>query len=133
MLFVGCASPFIAHSQIDPERRELIQVGYNASFEGHAPFAAYAFYYRNQPDFLRTNLTLRLALAPTYVDSELGISGALDSQTDIGVGLAGGGFADSYNEIRRGKLLPHESFDGFGGEVNVSLYHLFNPGYQIPL
>ena len=25
------------------------------------------------------------------------------------------------------------SFDGFGGEVNASLYHLFNPGYLIPL
>ena len=33
-------------------QRELIQVGYNASFEGHAPLAGYAFYYRNQPIIL---------------------------------------------------------------------------------
>jgi hypothetical protein len=114
-------------------KRELLQFGYNAAFEGHPPLSAYAFYYRNQPDFLRTNLTLRLAIAPTYLDSELGIHGALDEQTDIGIGIAGGGFADSYNEIRSGKLWPAESFDGFGGEVSLSLYHLFNPGRQIPL
>jgi hypothetical protein len=122
-----------ALGQIDPVKRELLQLGYNAAFEGHPPLSAYAFYYRNQPDFLRTNLTLRLALAPTYMDSELGILGALDARTDIGIGVAGGGYADSYNEIRRGKLMPGESFDGFGGEFNASLYHLFNPGYMIPL
>jgi hypothetical protein len=72
-------------------------------------------------------------MAPTYLDSELGILGALDAHTDIGVGIAGGGYADSFNEIRQGKLFPGESFDGFGGEVNASLYHLFNPGHQIPL
>jgi hypothetical protein len=129
----SCLNSLPAFAQIDPVKRDLIQLGYNAAFEGHPPLSAYAFYYRNQPDFLRTNLTLRLALAPTYLDSELGIRGALDQNTDIGIGLAGGGYADSFNEIRRGKLLPAESFDGFGGEVNVSLYHLFNPGYQIPL
>ncbi|HLH57271.1 MAG TPA: hypothetical protein VKY92_27070 [Verrucomicrobiae bacterium] len=114
-------------------KRDLIQFGYNASFEGHPPLSAYAFYYRNQPDFLRTNLTLRMALAPTYLDSELGIRGVLDPYTDFGIGIAGGGFADSYNEIRQGKLLPQESFDGYGGELNMSLYHLFNPGHLIPL
>jgi len=120
-------------AQIDPVKRELIQFGYDASFEGHPPLSAYAFYYRNQPDFLKTNLTLRLALAPTYLDSELGILGALSPHTDIGIGMAGGGFADSYNEIRGGKFYPSESFDGFGGEVSASLYHLFNPGKLIPL
>ena len=126
-------SSLSVQAQIDPVKRELIQVGYNAAFEGHSPLSAYAFYYRNQPDFLRTNLTLRLAMAPTYLDSELGIHGALGELTDIGIGVAGGGFADSFNEIRQGKFLPAESFDGFGGNVNLSLYHLFNPGYQIPL
>src|SRR5258708_668024 len=129
----SCFLPVVALGQIDPVKRELIQFGYNSAFEGHAPLSAYAFSYRNQPDFLRTNLTLRVAMAPTYLDSELGIRGFLDEQTDIGIGVAGGGFADSYNEIRRGKLWPAESFDGYGGEVNLSLYHLFNPGYQIPL
>jgi hypothetical protein len=129
----GCSCPLPALGQIDPVKRELLQFGYNASFEGHPPLSAYAFYYRNEPDFLRTNLTLRLALAPTYLDSELGIRGALGEQTDIGIGIAGGGFADSYNEIQSGKLVPAESFDGFGGELNLSLYHLFNPGQMIPL
>jgi hypothetical protein len=129
----GCLWPQAVLSQIDPVKRDLLQFGYNAAFEGHPPLSAYAFYYRNQPDFLRTNLTLRLAMAPTYMDSELGIRGALDAQTDIGIGMAGGGFADSFNEIRQGKLLPTESFDGFGGEMSLSLYHLFNPGHLIPL
>jgi hypothetical protein len=129
----GCISPFAALSQIDPFPRELIQVGYNASFEGHAPLAGYAFYYRNQPDFLHTNLTLRLAIAPTYLDSELGFSHLLGENTDLGVGLAGGGYADSYSEIRQGKFRPKESFDGFGGETSVSVYHLFNPTQEIPL
>jgi len=113
--------------------RELIQVGYNASFEGHAPLAGYAFYYRNEPNFLHTNLTLRLAVAPTYLDSELGFSHLLGENTDLGVGIAGGGFADSYSEIRQGTYHPNQSFDGDGGEGSVSLYHCFNPGQMIPL
>jgi hypothetical protein len=133
VLLLGCTSPFLAHSQVDPYKRELIQVGYNASFEGHAPLAGYAFYYRNEPNFLRTNLTLRLAIAPTYVDSELGISHVLGANTDLGVGIAGGGFADSYSEIRGGVYHSSESFDGHGGEASVSLYHCFNPGQLIPL
>ncbi len=124
---------FPALAQLDPVRRDLIQLGYNQSFEGHAPFAGYAFYYHNQPDFLRTNLTLRLAVAPVYVDSELGFRGALGPNTDFALGLAGGGFADSYNEIRGGKFIPAESFDGDGGEISASIYHLFNPDDKIPL
>jgi hypothetical protein len=131
---MGCTGPFSAFAQIDPYPRELIQLGYNASFEGHAPLSAYAYYYRNSPDFLaHTNLTLRLALAPVYLDSELGISQALGENTDIGIGLAGGGFGDSYDEIRGGTFYPSESFTGHGGEASVSLYHCFNPGALIPL
>jgi hypothetical protein len=122
-----------ALAQIDPVKRELMQFGYNASFEGHPPLSAYAYYYRNQPDFLQTNMTLRLAVAPTYLDSELGIHEVLRRYTDLGIGLAGGGYADSYYEIDQGKYIPAQSFDGFGGELNVSLYHLFNPGHLIPL
>ena len=133
LVWASCLSPATTFGQIDPVKRELIQFGYNAAFEGHAPLSAYAFYYRNQPDFLSTNLTLRLAVAPTYLDSELGIKDALGEHTDLGIGMAGGGFADSYNEIRQGKFLPQESFDGYDGEMNVSIYHLFNPGQTIPL
>jgi hypothetical protein len=47
--------------------------------------------------------------------------------------LAGGGFADSYNEIRGGTYYPSQSFEGSGGEISASVYHLFNPADQIPL
>src|SRR3984885_838198 len=126
-------APFFASAQIDPVQRDLVQFGYNQAFEGHAPLAAYAFFYHNQPDFLRTNLTLRLAIAPVYLDSEHGFVGALGPNTDLGIGLAGGGFGDSYNEVKEGQFLPGESFDGNGAEISASIYHLFNPGDEIPL
>jgi hypothetical protein len=114
-------------AQIDPEHRQLIQLGYNQPLEGRGPIAGYAYYYHNEPGFIRTNLTLRLALAPTYLDSELGVRGLLGENTDMGFGIAGGGFADSYSEVRGGKLWSEESFTGNGAEASVSLYHLFNP------
>jgi hypothetical protein len=126
--------PLLSFAQVDPEKRDLLQIGYNGAFEGHQPFSGYAYYYHNQPDFLSdTNLTLRVALAPTYLDSEYDISHALGENTDIGIGVAGGAFADSYNEIRGGTFYPADSFDGYGGEVSGSLYHLFDPGRLIPL
>lgn len=125
---------FNASAQIDSTRRELIQLGYNQPLAGKGPLAAYGFYYLNAPNYLqRTNLTLRLALAPVYLDSELGISGVLGPNTDLGLGIAGGGFADSYSEIDRGKFEQRESFRGHGGEISASLYHLVNPGARIPL
>jgi hypothetical protein len=125
--------PVLANAQIDPFRRDLIQFGYNQPLEGHAPIAGYAFYYHNQPDFLRTNLTLRLAVAPVYLDSELGFVHGLGPNTDFAIGLAGGGFADSYDEIHGGTYYPSQSFEGNGGEISGSVYHLFNPGALIPL
>jgi len=123
-----------APAQIDPTRRELIQLGFNAPLEGHGPPAAYAYYYLNKPNLLsNSNLTLRLAVAPVYLDSELGISRALGEYTDVGLGLAGGGFADSYFEVDQGKYERKESFIGHGGEVSSSIYHLFNPASRIPL
>jgi len=130
---ICCLSPLGLQAQIDPVERELIQFGYNIAMQGHAPLAGYAFYYLNKPNFFNTNLTLRLAVAPTYLDSELGISSLLGENTDLGVGVAGGGFADNYAEVRGGKYLPKESFTGYGGEMSLSLYHLFNRGAQIPL
>jgi hypothetical protein len=126
-------APLFVSAQIDPVKRDLIQLGYNQAVEGHAPFAGYVFYYHNQPDFLRTNLTLRLALAPVYLDSELGFVSGLGPNTDFGIGFAGGGFADSYDEIRGGTYYPGESFDGHSAEMSASMYHLFNPASEIPL
>jgi hypothetical protein len=82
LLWLTLFAPFFASAQIDPVKRDLVQFGYNQAFEGHQPLAAYAFYYHNQPDFLSTNLTLRLALAPVYLDSELGFTGAFGPNTD---------------------------------------------------
>jgi hypothetical protein len=132
ILSVGLGA-FTAFGQIDPVQRDLLQLGYNGSLEGRQPIAAYAFYYRNEPDFLRTNLTLRLAVAPTYLDSELGIRHALGENTDLGIGVAGGGFEDNYWEVNRGAYDPSQSFTGYGAEASLSLYHLFNPGQMIPL
>jgi hypothetical protein len=125
--------PLLASAQIDPVQRDLIQAGYNQAFSGHAPLAAYAFFYHNEPDFLRTNLTLRLAVAPVYLDSELGFVNGLGPNTDFGLGMAGGGFGDSYNEIHGGTFYTSQSFEGNGGEISSSLYHRFNPAEQIPL
>src|SRR2546426_12815810 len=133
VLMASCGITFCSMGQIDPFSRELIQVGYNAALQGHPPLSGYAFYYLNQPDFFHTNLTLRLAVAPTYLDSELGISRALSENTHLGVGVAGGGFADDYAEIDQGEYLRAQSFSGFGGELSLSVYHLFNPGRTIPL
>jgi len=126
-------APIFAWAQIDPVQRDLIQFGYNGAFEGEQPLAAYAFYYHNQPDFLRTNLTLRLAVAPVYVDSELGIQKLFGPNTDLGLGIAGGAYAEDYNEIHQGQFLPTESFTGDDAQMSASLYHLFNPGDLIPL
>ena len=120
-------------AQIDPENRRLIQIGYNQSVEGQGPIAAYGFFYYNKPGFLNTNLTLRLTAAPIYVDGELGFKSLLGENTDFAVGLAGGGFADSYSEVRQGHLRKGESFNGHGGEASASVYHLFNPGRLVPL
>ncbi len=122
-----------ARGQIDPEKRRLIQVGYNQPLEGRGPIAAYGFFYYNQPHFYATNLTLRLAVAPIYLDTELGFSGLIGPRTDVAVGLAGGGFADSYSEIRQGKYRREESFVGHGGEFSASLYHRFNPDQEVPV
>ncbi len=134
LLITGILGPALLRAQIDPTNRELIQIGYNQSIEGQSPLSAYAFYYYNKPSFLEhSNLTLRLAVAPTYIDSELGMSHLLGPETDFAVGLAGGGFADSYYEIRQGKYFKGESFDGHGVTGSSSVYHLFDPDERIPL
>lgn len=134
LLFVFLKSFPVAHAQIDPEKRQLIHLGYNQPIQGQGPLAVYGFYYRNQPNFLsRSNLTLRLAVAPLYIDSELGMLGLFGPNTDFAIGLAGGGYAHSYFEVRRGDYFKGESFDGHGAELSASVYHRFNPDAQIPL
>ncbi len=127
---LGCLR---ASAQIDPDKRQLLHLGYNAFLQGHAPLAGYAYYYFNRPVYYHSNLTMRMAVAPVYLDAELGIARALGPNTDLGIGISGGGFADNHNEVRGGKYFPEESFDGFGSGGSVSVYHRFNPGRTIPL
>lgn len=130
-IFTGMA--LTANAQIDPAPRQLLHLGVNQSLNDDGPMGAYAFYYWNMPHVLGTNQMLRLVIAPGYVDSELGFKGLLGENTDLGVGLFGGLFANSYQEVRRGNYYRDESFDGNGGGANVSIYHLFNPSGRIPL
>ena len=131
VLFLGTN---IVLAQIDPDKRQLIEFGYNQAVQGESPLSAYAYYYYNQPSFLEhTNLTLRLVVAPTYVDSELGVAHLISPNTDIGIGLAGGGFADNYYEIEKGKFFKEQSFDGHSATPSASIYHLFNPDDRVPL
>jgi hypothetical protein len=122
-----------AWGQVDPQLRELLQVGFAQPVQGASPVSGYGYYYLNEPSFFHTNVTLRLALAPVYLDSEVGLVGLLGPHTDLGLGLAGGGFADNYYEYQKGKYLPEQSFSADSGEVSLSLYHLFNPNQRIPL
>jgi len=123
----------MAFGQLDPDKRELIQLGYSQALRGASPFSGYGFYYLNEPNFFRTNMTLRLAFAGVFVDSEAGFAGLLGPNTDLGIGLAGGGFEDNFYEVRGGKYFPDESFFGHSLETSASIYHLFNPGSHIPL
>ena len=120
-------------AQIDPEARKLFQLGFNQSLEGAAPIAGYMFYYLNEPNFPRTNLTLRLALAPVYMDSELGIRGALGPDTDLGWGWPEAASRTVTLNFTADRYFPSSSFTGHSAEVSGSIYHLFNPGQRIPL
>lgn len=117
----------LLRAQIDPDSRMLVQAGYNQPLEGRGPIAAYAYLYWNQPNFPWTNTTLRTAISPAYLDAELGFKDLIGEGTSLGLGLAGGGFADSYADMQGGQLIDAESFFGAGAEGSVSLYHVFNP------
>jgi hypothetical protein len=122
----------VVKAQIDPISRSQLQIGYDQPVTGKGPQALYAYYYLNEPEFYATNLAMRVAVAPIYVDGELGIREILP-HTDLGIGIAGGAFGDYYYEVRQGKYYREESFDGHGGGAAVSVYHLLNPGQLIPL
>ena len=133
LAFAALLFPATCPAQLDPFKRQLIELGFNQPLSGRGPVAGYAYYYFNQPGFTRTNLTLRLAIAPVYLDGELGFRGLLGERTDFALGVSGGGFADSFSEIRGGHFFKEESFTGHGGGLSASVYHLFNPGQLIPL
>jgi hypothetical protein len=123
--------PIVA--QIDPYPRRLIHVGYNQPLEGRSPLSLYAFYLHNQTNFYRPDWTLRAAVAPVWVDAELGWRQAFGSRTDLGLIAAGGGLARSYQEFQQGEWERHESFYGHGFTVGAAAYHLFNPTQSLPI
>jgi hypothetical protein len=129
VLLVG----FNCYAQIDPEHRNLLELGYDQPLEGQGPQGVYAYYYYNNPDFFNTNLDLRLAIAPAYVDGELGFKQLLSPTTDVGLGFNGGVFGANYYEVRQGQFYKNESFNGDGGGVALSVYQLLNPGMLIPI
>ena len=89
-------------AQIDPYPRNLLELGYDYSLSGQGPQSLYAYYYYNNPALMNTNTALRLAVAPVYLDGELGFRQLLSPYTDVGLGFSGGGFAENYYEIRQG-------------------------------
>lgn len=129
-LVLGSAS--MALAQVDPMPRSLLQLGYDQTLSGQGPQSLYAYYYYNNPAFLRTNMALRLAVAPVYLYSEIGFRQVLP-HTDVGIGIRGGAFGENYYEINQGDYIKGESFDGSGGGASLNLYHLLDPGYFIPL
>jgi hypothetical protein len=126
------AAAWPTHAQLDPEPRQILHLGVNQSLHDDGPQAHYLFYYWNMPDVPSTNRVLRVIMAPTYLNGELGFKGLLGANTDLGLGVFGGGFDYEYDEVRRGNYYRDESFDGHGGGANVTVYHLFNPGAEIP-
>ena len=131
LITVACAMP--VHAQIDPFRRDLVEIGYDQPLQGHAPVGAYVFYYLSRPQFGDADHALHIALSPVYVEGEWAVRHVFDPDTDVGIGVRGGGFADDYAEIRHGQWLREQSFTGHDGGIDASLYHLFNPGQRVPL
>lgn len=134
-IFAGllCAAALPASAQMDPERRQLVQVGFEQALDRRGPLAAYAYYHLNVPKFLSPKRSLRLVLAPGYADSEVAFKEALGPKTDLGLGLAGGAFADSHTEIRGHRFIKEESFKGDGVRGSVSAYHDFPAYGPVPL
>ena len=133
LLAIIATATLSIQAQIDPSPRQLLHLGVNQSMKNDGPMGAYAFYYWNMPEVPTKDETLRLVIAPGYVDSELGFNHLLGEHTDLAIGAFGGLFANGYQEVRKGNYYRDESFDGNGGGGNVSIYHLFNPDARIPL
>jgi hypothetical protein len=133
LVAIALLAGFRCLAQVDPMHRNLIELGYDQPLAGQGPQGVYAYYYYNTPDFFDTNVALRVAVAPAYVDSEVGFKGLLSRYTDVGVGISGGAYGDDYYEVRQGNYIKGESFDGNGGGASVSIYQLLDPGLLIPL
>src|SRR5262249_31555239 len=99
---VALTAATTTQAQIDPEARQILHLGFTQSLRDDGPDARYLFYYWNMPDVPSTNQVLRLILAPTYLDGELGFKGLLGENTDLGLNVFGGGYEYNYDEVRGG-------------------------------
>jgi hypothetical protein len=130
-LIVLAAAP--AWAQIDDARRFQLESGIEQGLGQPGPVTPYFFLYLNRPNVNRSSETLRIALAPVYLDAELGIKDAFGSLSDAAIGLSGGGYAFGQNEVFRGDDRRGESFIGHGGGPSLSAYpHLGHLG-PVPL
>jgi hypothetical protein len=127
------AGTLFAKAQIDPQPRSLLQLGYDLALSDQGPKSLYAYYYYNDPELISTNLALRLAVAPIYLDGEIGFRQVLSPHTHAGIGVFGGGFGENYYEVREGHYYKEESYNGHGGGTSLNLYHRINPRHRIPL
>lgn len=122
LLAVGLLAAAPARAQIDDSRRLLLELGYEDGLGNPGPSAPYAFLYLNRPRVAGPGSALRIAVAPVYADAELGLPGVLGADTDLGLGLSGGGFAFGQAQVDRGDEKRGEAFLGHGGGPSISLY-----------
>lgn len=122
-----------ARAQIDDRKRLQLEAGYEQGLGNPGPLAPYLFVYLNHPGVLGSSSTLRMAIAPVYVDSELGLRGAMGPDVDAGLGFSGGGYAFGQTEVRRGDDKQGESFTGHGGGPSLSLYPRLGALGPVPL
>ena len=136
---IGLAAAIIAltsapaHAQMDPARRFQLEGGYEQGLGQPGPKAPYFFAYLNRPGVLGSSSTLRLAIAPVYLDGELGLKNAFGRYADAGIGLSGGGYAFGQTEVFRGDEKRGESFIGHGGGPSISVYPHFGKLGPAPL
>jgi hypothetical protein len=130
LLLAVLAAP--ARAQIDDARRFQLEGGYEDGVGSPGPNGAYVFAYLNRPGVLGPGSALRLAVAPVYLDAELGLPNVLP-RTDLGLGFTGGGYAFSQKEVVRGDQRLGESYIGHGGGPSVSLYPRLGNVGPVPL
>jgi len=107
-----------------PEPRQLLHIGVNQSLHDDGPQSTTSFYIGTRPIFSFHNQVLRLVVAPTYLDGELGFK--ISSENTVARWRIRRRISKQLREVRRGNYFRDESSRTCGG-ANVSVYHLFNP------
>lgn len=111
-----------AKAQLDPQRRTNLEVGIETPILGNGPLDGYGFLLLNRPHFPTEDSYLRVVVSPVYLASELVRDRWPAAGNAVGLGIAGGFFADNFNEFRDGDYKRRESFWGHGGAASLSYY-----------